>query len=98
MKTKKSNKNTEVSYVESAVEVAKSVASEVTDATYKTTKSIAEGTITRGEQWTKVAEKAVDGGFKLATNQQKLVFDTLETVKADVMKNKDRIKALFSLN
>jgi len=98
MKAKKSNKNNETNYVESALLVAKTVASEVTDATYKTTKSMAEGTIERSEQWHKVAEKAVEGGFKLATNQQKLVFDTLETVKADVMKNKDRIKALFSLN
>lgn len=47
-------------------------------------------------EWQKLSEKAVKKGFKLATKQQELVFDTLEEVKAQVKTTRNNFKKLFS--
>lgn len=48
------------------------------------------------EQWQKVAQKAIIGGFKLADNQQDLVFQALEAVKGQYKHGKKRAKKLFA--
>ncbi len=50
------------------------------------------------EKWHNVVEKAVKGGLKLASKQQDIVFDTLETLKGQFSKNGARLKKLFSNN
>jgi hypothetical protein len=47
-------------------------------------------------EWQKLTEKAVKKGFKLATKQQELVFETLEEVKAQVKSTRNNFKKLFS--
>lgn len=59
-----------------------------------------EGLITKSlhvaEQWQKVAQKAIKGGFKLAENQQDLIFQALEAVKSQYAYGKKRTKKLFA--
>jgi hypothetical protein len=47
-------------------------------------------------EWQKLSEKAVNKGFKLASKQQELVFDTLEEVKTQVKTTRNNFKKLFS--
>jgi chromosome segregation ATPase len=49
-------------------------------------------------EWQKLTEKAVKKGFKLATKQQELVFETLEEVKNQVVTTRKNFKSLFSSN
>lgn len=65
---------------------------------YETADELVETVVKRGEEWQGVTEKAIKGGMKLATNQQDLVFDTLEMVKGQVIAGSKRFKALFSNN
>ena len=59
-----------------------------------------EGFITESlivvEQWQKVTKKAINGGFKLASNQQDLVFETLETVKGQYKYGRKKVTKLFA--
>ena len=60
----------------------------------------AEGAVTESlvvaEQWQKVAQKAINGGFKLADNQQDLVFQALVAIKGQYTHGKKRVKTLFA--
>ena len=47
-------------------------------------------------QWQNVADLAIKGGLKLASNQQNLVFDILEEVKADFKAGKKRLSKLVA--
>ena len=59
---------------------------------------IIKGAVARGEKWQGVAEKAVKGGLKLSANTQDIVFDTLESLKGQVIDGRSRLKSLFSKN
>ncbi len=54
--------------------------------------------VVRGEQWQDVASKAVKGGLKLTANTQDIVFDTLDSLKGQMLDSRSRIKGLFSKN
>ncbi len=60
----------------------------------------ADGVVTESlhvaEQWQKVTQKAINGGFKLADNQQDLVFQALEAVKGQYTHGKKRVTKLFA--
>lgn len=47
-------------------------------------------------QWQNVAELAIKGGLKLASNQQNLVFDILDEVKSDIREGNKRLKNLVA--
>ena len=67
----------------------------VNEFAYTTTEDIVEGTIATGEQWTKIASKAVKGGIKLADEQQEIVLSALESMKEQVVKNGKRLRNIF---
>ena len=47
------------------------------------------------EQWQKVTRKGINGGFKLAANQQDLTFQAIEAAKGQYTYGKKRVKKLF---
>ena len=52
----------------------------------------------RAAEWQVIGEKTLQGGLKLAANQQDLFFDTLDVFKAQLIKSQDRFSSLFSKN
>ena len=62
------------------------------DYTLKTAEQIIDGVLENGEKWQGVAEKAINGGFKLATKQQEIVFGAMETIKGQIAKSSKRLK------
>ena len=63
-----------------------------------TTEEIIDAAMTNGEKWQNVAAKAVKGSLKLASKQQEIIFDTLETVKGQLSQSAVRLRKLFSHN
>ena len=63
-----------------------------------TAEEIVDAALENGEKWQTVATKAVKGGLKLASKQQDIIFDTLETVKGQLSKSTTRFRKLFSNN
>lgn len=59
-----------------------------------------DGTVTESlvvaEQWQKVTQKAIKGGFQLADNQQDLFFQALVAIKGQYTHGKKRVKTLFA--
>lgn len=47
-------------------------------------------------KWQGVADLAIKGGLKLASNQQNLIFDILEEVKADMKASNKRLRDLVA--
>lgn len=72
----------------------KKTVKEVNTFTIDTAEDIVEGTIASSEKWQNLAQKAMQGGFKLLDNQQAMFFDALEEVKNQMNKNKERIQKL----
>ncbi len=70
----------------------------VNNFTLKTAESLLEDSLENGEKWQAVGKKAIKGSLKLAAKQQDIVFDTLETVKGQLISNAGRFKKLFSKN
>ncbi|MEM8889153.1 MAG: hypothetical protein AAGD28_14325 [Bacteroidota bacterium] len=62
------------------------------DYTLKTAEEIIDGVFENGEKWQGVAEKAINGGFKLASKQQEMVFGAMETIKGQISKSSKRLK------
>ena len=62
----------------------------------ETAEEIVDGVAENGAKWQGVAEKAIKGGLKLAAKQQEMAFDTLETVKGQVVKSSKRLQQLLS--
>ncbi|MEO0727233.1 MAG: hypothetical protein AAFZ63_21990 [Bacteroidota bacterium] len=63
---------------------------------FDTTEEIVDGVLENGPKWQGVAEKAINGGLKLAAKQQDMMFDTLETVKGQFVKSSKRFRKLLS--
>ncbi len=76
----------------------KETASEVNQFMLKTSEELVDIAVKRGSEWQNVADKAVKGGLKLASNQQDILFNTLEIVKGQVIDTRKRVKTLFSKN
>lgn len=95
---KKTNNKDFAKTMDKRFEQVKNVASDANKFVYETADEIVDGAVKRGEEWQGVAEKAIKGGLKLASNQQDLVFDTLEVVKGQFKAGTKRFRALFSNN
>ena len=93
MCTKKINFTEKVSNV---VATAKTSAKKINEYALNTTEEVVTETITIAEQWQKVTDKALKGGVKLMENQQNLIFDTLETVKTQLIDGKKKLKKVFA--
>jgi len=70
----------------------------VNDYTLKTAEELVGGALENGAKWQAIGNKAIKGSLKLADKQQDLVFDTLETVKGQLVANANRFVKLFSKN
>ncbi len=70
----------------------------VNDYTLKTAEELVIEIIENSGKWQAVGDKAIKGGLKLAAKQQDIVFDTLETVKGQLLSNAGRFRKLFSKN
>ena len=80
------------------VERVKGAVKTANDYGLKTADSMLDAALANSEKWQNVADKAVKGGLQLADRQQDIVFNTLETVKNQIVKGAKRTKALFSAN
>lgn len=96
MSITKINKARVVTKVNEALATTKKSVNKANEFALKTTEEIVLETITVSNQWQKVTDKALKGGFKLAANQQDLVFNTLETFKAQVLNGRKRLHKLFA--
>ncbi len=76
----------------------KDVVKDVNEFALETSEEVVEGVITNGEKWQQVVEKATKGGLKLTARQQDIVYNTLETVKGQLVDSTKRLKKIFSNN
>jgi len=81
--------------MEKGVNKIKGTAKDMNKYTLDTAGQIIDGVVANGEKWQGVAEKAINGGLKLASKQQDIVFATLETVKEQLQTGTSRFKKLF---
>ena len=96
MATKKLNKIEFTKQFEEAVKSAKENATKANDFALNTAEEAATGAINVAAQWQNVTNKALKGGIKLMDNQQKIVFDALETYKAHLLNGRKRLRKIFA--
>lgn len=89
-------KNTSKFDVKKSIDTIKSTTKEVNTLVLETTETLIDTAIVRSGQWQKLSEKAIKGGLKLASNQQDLMFTTLETLKAQLMTGSKRFKSMMN--
>ena len=54
--------------------------------------------VKNGMQLQNITDKAVKGGLNIAARQQDIVFNTLETVKGQILQSANRLQTIFSKN
>ena len=96
MATKKLNKIEFTKQFDKAVKSAKENATKANDFALNTTEEAVTGAINVAAQWQNVTNKALKGGIKLMDNQQKIVFDALETYKAHLFNGRKRLRKIFA--
>ena len=96
MATKKLNKIEFTKQFDKAVKSAKENATKANDFALNTTEEAVTGAINVAAQWQNVTNKALKGGIKLMDNQQKIVFDALETYKAHLLNGRKRLRKIFA--
>ncbi len=103
MKTKKSKKavvknnfNTVIDTTKRVIKNTKDIANRVNCFALNTTEEVVLESVTIAGQWQEVANKAIKEGFKLVTNQQDIVFDTLDTFKVQFLQGRKRFHKLFA--
>lgn len=94
--SKKVNKRTVKSTVNTAINTTKKVARQTNEFALNTTEDVVLETINVAGQWQKVTDKALKGGLKLMANQQDLVFTTLEMFKGQMINSKKRLTKIFA--
>ncbi|MEE9409197.1 MAG: hypothetical protein V3V28_14105 [Polaribacter sp.] len=93
MSTKKINITEKVVNV---VETAKTSVKKANIYALNTTEDVVLETITIATQWQKVTQKALKGSVKLMANQQDLIFDALDSFKANLLDGKKKISKIFA--
>lgn len=96
--TKKVANRIERFNVEQAIQRVKETSIDVNNFALEATEDLVNETIARTEQWQGIATKAIEGSIKLASKQQDIVFDTLESLKGQFAHSKKRFSALVSKN
>lgn len=96
--TKKVANRIERFNVEQAIQRVKETSIDVNNFALEATEDLVNETIARTEQWQGIATKAIEGSIKLASKQQDIVFDTLESLKGQFTHSKKRFSALVSKN
>ena len=98
MKIKTINIETPKIDLSAGVKAAKKIVKTTNSVALEITEDIVEGTLARGTEWQNVAEKSVKGGLKIAAKQQDMIFDTLDILKGEYLRNRERFAKLFSQN
>ena len=96
MGTKKSKIAAVKTKVTTLIDTTKNTVKNANSVAVKSTEELISESLTIAEQWQKVSTKAITSGFKLASNQQDLVFDALETFKGQLIQGKKRVTKLFA--
>lgn len=96
MSTKKSKIAEVKKRFNAAVDTTKDSVKKANEFALNTTEEVFTETFTIAEQWQKVSIKAIKEGFKFASKQQDLVFDGLDTFKAQLTQGKKRFTKLFA--
>lgn len=97
-KSKKVIKGAQKFDLDNVIVKVKDSAKDVNEFMLENSDAFVQEAIVRGEQWQDVAAKAVKGGLKLSANTQDIVFDTLDTLKGQLIDSSARMKNLFSKN
>ena len=84
--------------VDQAIQRVKETSIDVNNFALEATEDLVNETIARTEQWQGIATKAIEGGIKLASKQQDIVFDTLESLKGQFIYGRNRFADLVSKN
>ncbi len=86
------NKVNDTVTVDNLVDTAKNV----NQYTLKTAEELVDGALSNSEKIQGITAKAMKGSLKLAAQQQEIVFDTLDTVKGQLVVSVKRFRKLFS--
>lgn len=84
--------------IDNGVQFAKKTVKNINDYALEATEEVVDATMKGGKQWQALADKAIKNGFEIAEKQQEIVFDTLDTVKAQLTASTKRFFGLFSKN
>lgn len=96
MKERKSKIVTVKNKVATLIDTTKNSVKNVNSIALQSTEELINESLTIAEQWQKVSTKAITSGFKLASNQQDIVFDALDTFKGQLKQGKKRFTKLFA--
>jgi len=96
MSTKKTKKVTLRTRINTGLNTAKKVIINTNDFALTTTEGFIGESLIVAEQWQNVTKNAINGGLKLASGQQDLMFEALEVVKGQFIYSKKRVKKLFA--
>jgi len=96
MSTKKSKKVDFKKKFKTAYDTTKDSVKKVNEFALNTTDEVVTETITMAGQWQKVSIKAIKEGFKLASTQQDIMFDALDTFKAQFSHGRKRFSKIFA--
>ena len=96
MRERKSKIVTVKNKVATLIGTTKNSVKNVNSIALQSTEELINESLTIAEQWQKVSTKAITSGFKLASNQQDIVFDALDTFKGQLKQGKKRFTKLFA--
>jgi len=96
MKAKQIKKTVSQINIDRIFDTTKIAVKKSNDFALATTEGLVTESVNVAEQWQKVTQKAIDGGLKLAANQQDLMFQTLEAIKGQYVYGKKKINKLFA--
>lgn len=96
MRERKSKIVTVKNKVATLIDTTKNSVKNVNSIALQSTEELINESLTIAEQWQKVSTKAITSGFKLASNQQDIVFDALDTFKGQLKQGKKRFTKLFA--
>ena len=95
MSTKKTKKVALKTRVNTAFNTTKKAIKNTNEFALSTTEAFVTESLIVAEQWQNVTKKAINGGFKLISGQQDLLFEGLEAVKGQFTHGKKRVKKLI---
>ncbi len=96
MSKKKTKLATVKKTIANAIDTTKKNVKNANSIALKSSEEFINESLTVATQWQHVSAKAIKGGFKLASNQQDIVFNALDTFKGQLVQGKKRFTKLFA--
>ena len=96
MSAKKTKRVDVKTRINSALNTTKRAVKNSNEFALNTTEGFVTESLIVAEQWQKVTKKAISGGFKLAANQQDLVFEALEAMKGQYAYGRKKVTKFFA--